>query len=58
MKRLAAQVLSLKAAKGDFRGFVVREARHILFQLAEVAVLRELFAQVPERDNRLWPVPV
>ncbi len=37
---------------------VVRHARRIIFQLAEVAVSREVFASLLERLNRLRPVPV
>lgn len=39
-------------------GRIVRHARHILFQLAEVAVPRDLFAHILERVNRLRLAPV
>jgi hypothetical protein len=35
----------------------VRHARQIVFQLAEVAVSRELFAAILERINRLSLAP-
>jgi len=38
-------------------GRIVRHARQIVFQLAEVAVSRELFAAVLERISRLSPSP-
>jgi hypothetical protein len=38
-------------------GRIVRHARQIIFQLAEVAVSRELFAAVLERLTRLSPSP-
>jgi hypothetical protein len=34
-------------------GRIVRHARQIIFQLAEVAVSRELFAAILERISRL-----
>jgi hypothetical protein len=43
--------LQLKLIK--IGGWVVRHARRIIFQLAEVAVPRELFAAILERVNRL-----
>ncbi len=46
----------------DFRGQVsnriVRHARQVIFQLAEVAVSREEFAIILELVNQLRPVPV
>ena len=36
---------------------VVRHSRHLIFQLAEVAVPRELFAAILARIQRLAPVP-
>ena len=36
---------------------LVRHARRLVFQLAEVAVSRELFQGVLERIGRLRPVP-
>ena len=38
-------------------GRIVRHARQIVFQLAEVAVSRELFAAILERISRLRPAP-
>ncbi len=38
-------------------GRIVRHARQIIFQLAEVAVPRELFAAILERISRLSPAP-
>jgi hypothetical protein len=38
-------------------GRIVRHARQIIFQLAEVAVPRELFAAILERLTRLSPSP-
>ena len=38
-------------------GRIVRHARQIVFQLAEVAVSRELFAAVLERIRWLSPAP-
>ncbi|MFQ5914416.1 MAG: transposase [Nitrospinota bacterium] len=52
---------SLRSLQGKFiqmGGRIVRHARHILFQLAEVAVPRELFAHILEWISRLRPVPV
>jgi hypothetical protein len=34
---------------------VVAHAKYVTFQLAEVAVPRQLFAQILERIARLWP---
>ncbi|MFQ5915829.1 MAG: hypothetical protein ACE5JS_21865 [Nitrospinota bacterium] len=39
-------------------GRIVRHARRIIFQLAEVAVPREEFAIILDRTNQLRPVPV
>ena len=36
---------------------VVKHSRHVIFQLAEVAVPRELFAAILARIQRLAPVP-
>tara|TARA_B100000315_G_scaffold250552_1_gene283577 strand:- start:241 stop:468 length:228 start_codon:yes stop_codon:yes gene_type:complete len=38
-------------------GRIVRYARQIIFQLAEVAVPRDLFAAIPERITRLFLSP-
>jgi len=38
-------------------GRIVRHARQVVFQLAEVAVSRELFAAILERLSRLSPAP-
>ena len=38
-------------------GRIVRHARHIIFQLAEVAVSRKVFNLIWVRINRLRPVP-
>ncbi len=38
-------------------GRLVRHARRLVFQLAEVAVSREIFRQVLERIARLHPAP-
>jgi hypothetical protein len=38
-------------------GRIVRHARQIVFQLAEVAVPRELFAAILVRIRRLSPAP-
>ncbi len=37
---------------------IVRHASYIFFQMAEVAVSREVFALILDRINRLRPVPV
>ena len=38
---------------------VVRHSRQVIFQMAEVAVPRELFAAILERIGRLWlPPPI
>lgn len=49
------QSLQLKLIK--MGGRIVRHARYIVFQLAEVAVPRDLFAAILERINRLRPAP-
>ena len=38
-------------------GRIVRHARRFVFQLAEVAVSRDLFAAILERITRLCPSP-
>jgi len=37
---------------------VVRHARYVTFQMAEVAVPRELFRAILERIRRLWSSPL
>ena len=37
---------------------VVRHARYVTFQLAEVLVSRSLFCEILERIDRLKPVPI
>jgi hypothetical protein len=37
---------------------IVRQARHIVFQMAEVAIPRPLFATILRRTGRLCPLPV
>jgi len=37
---------------------VVMHARYVVFQMAEVAIPRRLFAVIPRRISRLCPVPV
>jgi hypothetical protein len=37
---------------------IVRYARHIVFQLAEVALPRALFAEIMRRIDRLKPEPL
>ena len=49
---------SLQAKLIKIGGRLVRHARRLVFQLAEVAVPREVFRQVLERIGRLRPVPV
>ena len=39
-------------------GGIDRHARLTIFQLAEVAVSREMFSLILDRINRLWLVPV
>jgi hypothetical protein len=36
---------------------IVRDGRYVVFQLAEVAVLRALFAEILRRIDRLRPTP-
>ena len=36
---------------------IVRHGRYVVFQLAEVAVLRALFAEILRRIDRLRPTP-
>ena len=56
LKHWSLRSLQVKLIK--MRGRIVRHARHIIFQLAEVAVSRELFALILERIKQLQPVPV
>ena len=45
--------------KLEFHGAkVVHRAQYVTFQLAEVAVPRELFGAILERIRRLWPPPL
>ncbi len=37
---------------------VVRHGRYVIFQLAEVAVPRELFRQILRLIDGLWPAPL
>jgi hypothetical protein len=37
---------------------IVRHGRYVVFQLAEVAVSRALFAEILRRIDRLWPKPL
>ncbi len=37
---------------------VVRHARYVTFQMAEVAIPGRLFATIPRRIGRLYPVPL
>jgi hypothetical protein len=37
---------------------IVRHGRYIIFQMAEVAVRRELFADILRRIDRLRPAPI
>ena len=55
VKDWSLQSLQLKLIK--IGGRMVRHARRIIFQLAEVAVPRELFAAILERIDRLRPAP-
>jgi len=43
--------------EGGIGGEVVRHSRYVIFQLAEVAVPRELFAAILGRIQRLAPAP-
>ncbi len=56
LKHWSLRSLQVKLIK--MGGRIVRHARHIIFQFAEVAVSRETFALILERINRLRPVPV
>ena len=47
-----------RSSSSKWGGRIVRHARQIIFQLAEVAVSREEFAIILDRINRLRPVPV
>ena len=55
MRDWALRSLQLKVIK--IGGRMVHHARRIIFQLAEVAVPRELFAAILERIDRLRPAP-
>ncbi|MBI2880877.1 MAG: transposase [Candidatus Tectomicrobia bacterium] len=55
LKRWSLRSLQLKLIK--MGGRIVRHARHILFQLTEVAVPREFFAAILGQIARLQPVP-
>ena len=55
IKDWSLQSLQLKLIK--IGGRIVRHARRIIFQLAEVAVPRDLFAAILERVRGLCPVP-
>jgi hypothetical protein len=55
VKDWSLRSLQLKLIK--IGGRVVCHARQIIFQLAEVAVPRELFAAILERVRELHPVP-
>ncbi len=37
---------------------VVRHGRYVTFQLAEIAIPRDLFAEILRRIDRLWPASV
>ncbi len=37
---------------------VVKHARHVIFQMAEVLVSKRLFQEILERIHRLKPVPI
>ena len=56
LKHWSLRSLQVKLIK--MGGRIVRHARQIIFQLAEVAVSREEFAIILDRINRLRPVPV
>ena len=56
LKHWSLRSLQVKLIK--MGGRIVRHVRHIIFQLAEVAVSREVFALILDRINRLRPVPV
>jgi len=58
MRQLAAQKLgpqasSIRERSVKIRAKVVRHAKYVVFQLAEAAVSRELFAAILERIGRL-----
>ena len=36
---------------------IVRHSRYVIFQMTEVAVPRDLFADIPRRIDRLRPMP-
>ncbi|MFQ5913764.1 MAG: IS1380 family transposase [Nitrospinota bacterium] len=56
LKHWSLRSLQVKLIK--MGGRIVRHARQVIFQLAEVAVSRELFTDILERINRLRPAPV
>lgn len=56
--RMQSDLLMHGGDLGDRRRPSVRPARYILFQLAELALPRDLFAALLERIARLRPVPV
>jgi|TARA_Y100000310_G_scaffold338897_1_gene429850 hypothetical protein len=56
LKHWSLRSLQVKLIK--MGGRIVRHARQLIFQLAEVAVRREVFALILDRINRLRPVPV
>ncbi len=57
-KKRALRVELDRELKLDFHGAnVVEHARYVTFQMAEVAVPRELFAQILDKINRLRLVP-
>jgi hypothetical protein len=51
------QIRSLQVKLIKMGGRMVHHARRIIFQLAEVAIHRELFAALLERVNRLRLAP-
>ncbi len=51
-------VRSLQVKLIKMGGQIVRHADYVIFQLAEGAVSREVFALILDRINRLRPVPV
>ena len=55
VKHWSLRSLQVKLIK--IGGRLVRHARRLVFQLAEVAVPREVFRQVLERIGGLHPVP-
>ena len=55
LKHWSLRSLQVKLIK--MGGRIVRHARHIISQLAEVAVSREVFALILDRINRLRPAP-